>query len=75
MTGKMTTQQRDKKDVRPLLLMYAEAIEKTQQDIAAARKDLKRDYKANNDIEGSDSEQETYENGPNISTQIYKSPN
>ena len=29
MTGKRATQQ-DKKDVRPLLLMYAEAIEKTQ---------------------------------------------
>ena len=74
MTGKRATQQ-DKKDVRPLLLMYAEAIEKTQLDIVAARKDLKRDYKANNDIEESNSEQETYENVPNVSTQIYKSPN
>ena len=29
MTGKRSTQQNERKDVKPLLLMYAEAIEKT----------------------------------------------
>ena len=58
MTGKRSTQQNERKDVKPLLLMYAEAIEKTQRDLDAARKDLKRDYKANQDIEVSESEEE-----------------
>ena len=50
MTGKRSTQQNEREDVKPLLLMYAEAIEKTQRDLDAARQDLKRDYKANQDI-------------------------
>ena len=58
MTGNRSTQQNERKDVKPLLLMYAEAIEKTQRELDAARKDLKRDYKANQDIEVSESEEE-----------------